>query len=134
MMTEERMAAYLNDLHISSDDHSSSSDSLWSMSGEDDSVSSYTVNMSQWDLERKLRNAQKITICDEVLGLNKTVVLFGLAAGAMVIAAVFATMPSAGRLEAHERATHHACHMEEVSLDEGYGVSRVAERRVCDAL
>ena len=66
--------------------------------------------------------------------LNKTIVLFGLAALALVMAAVFATVPPAGRLEAHERTVHTACHTEEVPLDEGYGVSRVAERRVCDDL
>lgn len=27
--------------------------------------------MSQWDLERKLRTAQKITVCNEVLDLDK---------------------------------------------------------------
>ncbi len=64
--------------------------------------------------------------------LNKTVVLFGLAALAMIMAAVFATMPPAGRLEARERTARVACHTEEVPLDQGYGVSRVAERRVCD--
>ena len=69
-----------------------------------------------------------------MMSLKKTVVLFGCVAGALIIAAVFATMPPAGRLEAHERVSHAACHTEEVSLDEGYGVSRVAERRVCDEL
>ena len=66
------------------------------------------------------------------MSLNKTIVLFGLAALALVLAAVFATVPPAGRLEARERTAHTACHTEEVPLDQGYGVSRVAERRVCD--
>ncbi len=73
-------------------------------------------------------------MAENTLSLNKTFVLFGLAACAMIVAAVFATMPSAGRLEAHERTTHRSCHTEQVALDEGYGVSRVAERRVCDEL
>ncbi len=64
--------------------------------------------------------------------LNKTVVLFGLAAVALVLAAVFATMPPAGRLEARERTARVACHTEEVPLDQGYGVSRVVARRICD--
>ena len=68
------------------------------------------------------------------MSLNKTIVLFGLAALALVMAAVFATVPPAGRLEARERTARTACHTEEVPLDEGYGVSRVAERRVCDDL
>ena len=68
------------------------------------------------------------------LSLNKTLVLFSLAAGALIVAAVVATMPSSGRLEAHERTSQRPCHMEQVSLDEGYGVSRVVERRVCDDL
>lgn len=66
------------------------------------------------------------------LSLNKTFVLFGLAACALVAAAIFATMPTAGRLEAHERIARAPCHTEQVSLDQGYGVSRLAERRVCD--
>ena len=67
------------------------------------------------------------------MSLNKTIALFGLAALALVLAAVFATVPPAGRLEARERTAHTACPTEEVPLDAGYGVSRVAERRVCDA-
>ena len=68
------------------------------------------------------------------MSLNKTVVLFGLAACAMIVAAIVATMPSAGRLEAHERSAYRSCHTEQVALDEGYGVSRMAERRVCNEL
>ena len=56
------------------------------------------------------------------------------APAALVLAAVFATVPPAGRLEARERTAHTACHTEEVPLDQGYGVSRVAERRGCDDL
>lgn len=68
------------------------------------------------------------------LSLNKTVVLFALVAFAITMAAVFATMPSASRLEARERAPQGTCHTEEVSLDQGYGVSRVVEKRICDDL
>ena len=66
------------------------------------------------------------------MSLNKTFVLFGLAALALVVAALFATVPPAGPLQAHERANRHPCHTEQVPLDEGYGVTRFAERRVCD--
>lgn len=71
-------------------------------------------------------------MAENSLSLNKTVVLFGLAALAIIVAAMFATMPPAGRLEARERAARAPCHTEQVSLDQGYGVSRVVERRVCD--
>ena len=66
------------------------------------------------------------------MSLNKTFVLFGFAAAAIVLAAFFATVPPAGTLEAHERTMRHPCHTEQVALDEGYGVSRFAERRICD--
>lgn len=39
------------------------------MSGE--SMDNYMVNMSEWDFERKLRTAQKITISKEILDLDK---------------------------------------------------------------
>ena len=71
-------------------------------------------------------------MAENTLRLNKTMVLFGLAALALIIAAVFATMPPAGQLQARERAARGLCHTEQVSLDQGYGVSRVVERRVCD--
>lgn len=71
-------------------------------------------------------------MAENTLSLNKTLVLFCLVVGALIMTAVFATMPSSGRLEAHERAPHSPCHTEQVSLDQGYGVSRVVERRVCD--
>ncbi len=50
----------------------------------------------------------------------------------MIIVALFATMPSAGQLEARERSARVPCHTEQVALDQGYGVSRMVERRVCD--
>ena len=73
-------------------------------------------------------------MAENALSLNKTVVLFGLVACAMIVTAIVVTMPSAGRLEAHERSTYRSCHTEQVPLDEGYGISRMAERRVCDEL
>ena len=66
------------------------------------------------------------------LSLNKTFVLFGLVACLIIAVGVIATMPTSGRLEAHERLARMPCHTEQVSLDQGYGVSRLAERRVCD--
>ena len=68
-------------------------------------------------------------------GFNKTLVLFCLAVVAIIAAAVVATMPSAGTLEAHEgHVTRPPCHTEQVPLDEGYGVSRFVTQRVCDDL
>ena len=66
------------------------------------------------------------------MSLNKTFVLFGLVALAIIMAALFATVPPAGPLAARERTAQHPCRTEQVSLDEGYGVTRIAERRVCD--
>lgn len=66
------------------------------------------------------------------MSLNKTVVLFCLAALALAVVAVFVTMPPAGQLMARERTARAICHTEDVPLDRGYGVSRVVERRVCD--
>jgi hypothetical protein len=72
------------------------------------------------------------TVAENTLSLNKTLILFALVVGALIMTAIFATMPQAGRLEARERAPQSPCHTEQVSLDQGYGVSRVVERRVCD--
>ena len=66
------------------------------------------------------------------LSFNKTFVLFGFAALALIVAGFLATMPTSGQLQAHERMARGLCHTEQVSLDQGYGVSRVVERRVCD--
>lgn len=66
------------------------------------------------------------------LSLNKTFVIFGLAACLLIVTAIVATMPSSGRVEARERAYHGPCRTEEIALDEGYGVSRTVQRRVCD--
>ncbi len=71
-------------------------------------------------------------VSENTLSLNKTFVLFGAAALGMIAFAVIATMPTAGRLMARERTPHSPCHTEQVPLDQGYGVSRFVERRVCD--
>ena len=76
---------------------------------------------------------QGAALAENALSLNKTFLLFGFAACAIIVAAVIATMPSSGRLEAHERTAHRRCTTEQVALDEGYGVSRIAERQICDA-
>ena len=72
------------------------------------------------------------SLAENTLTLNKTLILFCLVVGGLIMTAIFATMPQAGRLEARERAPNPPCHTEQVSLDQGYGVSRVVERRVCD--
>ena len=69
---------------------------------------------------------------ENTLSLNKTFVLFGIAVLGMIAFALVFTMPTAGRLMARERAKLSPCHTEQVSLDQGYGVSRFVERRVCD--
>lgn len=66
MLTEDSMAAHLSNLHISG-----GSSSGGSLTHPRESMDNYTVNMSQWDLERKLRTAQKITVCNEILELDK---------------------------------------------------------------
>ena len=71
-------------------------------------------------------------LVENTLSINKTLILFGLVVGALILTAVFATMPQAGRLEARERTTMPPCHTEQVSLDQGYGVTRIVERRVCE--
>ena len=73
-------------------------------------------------------------MAENSLSLNKTFLLFGFVACGIIVAAVFATMPPSGRLEAHERVVHRRCHTEQIPLDQGYGVSRLAERQVCGDL
>lgn len=72
------------------------------------------------------------TLAENTLTLNKTIVLFGLVLSVLILTAVFATKPQAGRLEARERTVQAVCRTEQVALDQGYGVSRVVERRICD--
>jgi len=67
-------------------------------------------------------------------GLSKTLFLFAIAAAALIVAITAATMPSSATVEAHGGAGKAACRTEQVALDEGYGVSRIAERQVCENL
>jgi hypothetical protein len=68
-------------------------------------------------------------------GLSKTMVLFAIAAAALIVAVTAVTMPSSATVEAHGgTGKAAACRTEQVALDEGYGVSRIAERRVCEDL
>lgn len=67
-------------------------------------------------------------------GLSKMLILFVIAAGALFVLAAIATMPSSATVEARETTKTPVCHTEQVALDEGYGVSRMVERRVCDDL
>lgn len=69
MITEDSMAAHLSNLHISGMDHNDVGSVPGTWRGE--SLKNYTVNMTQWDLERKLRTAQKITVCNEILELDR---------------------------------------------------------------
>lgn len=71
-------------------------------------------------------------VSENTLSLNKTFVLFGIAVLGMIAFAVVATMPTAGRLMASVRSARTPCHTEQVQLDQGYGVSRFVERRICD--
>lgn len=64
------MAEHLSNLRISGEG-SGMEDSCPGPGHHGESLSNYTVNMSQWDLEKKLRTAQKITVCNEILELDK---------------------------------------------------------------
>lgn len=61
------MAAHLDNLHISSDFTSHQS-----MDSDIAESTSYKVNFSNKELDERLRNAQRITVCEEVRKLNKT--------------------------------------------------------------
>lgn len=84
LITEEKMAEHLQGLHISPNFTSHctgtledcSSDSL-SMESESSSSSTdcpYTITSTQ-DLEQKLRNAQRITICEQIRKLQNEPVI-----------------------------------------------------------
>lgn len=82
LITEERMAAHLNSLHISSNytSHDTGSCSLaealdeMSASSSNCSPPSY-ASIASTDLEQKLRNAQRITICEEIRKLSTDPIL-----------------------------------------------------------
>lgn len=63
MITEDSMAEHLSNLHITGSSRTGGC--------PETELSNYSVNMTQWDLERKLRTAQKITVCNEILELDK---------------------------------------------------------------
>ena len=58
------MAAFLNGLHISND-YQSHSINLTASSFDDDMETAF-VNLSPQELEERLKNAQKIVLCDDV--------------------------------------------------------------------
>lgn len=89
LITEEKMAEHLQGLHISPDftshstptleDYSNDSVSTSDSIMESDSSSSstdcpFTITSTQ-DLEQKLRNAQRITICEEIRKLQNEPVI-----------------------------------------------------------
>ncbi|KAL7035348.1 hypothetical protein ACKWTF_008333 [Chironomus riparius] len=63
-ISESKMAAFLNGLHIS-DDYQSHSINL-AESLFDDNMETAFVNLSPQELEERLKNAQKIVLCDDV--------------------------------------------------------------------
>lgn len=75
------MAEHLNSLHISSDYTSHQKTSEFdTMSMESDqqwteSSKEYNINMSQQDLEQKLKNAQRITVCEQIRQLSTEPIL-----------------------------------------------------------
>ncbi|XP_070500922.1 uncharacterized protein Mst85C [Chironomus tepperi] len=64
-ISESKMAAFLNGLHISSD-YQSHSINLTENSFNDDEMETAFVNLSPQELEERLKNAQKIVLCDDV--------------------------------------------------------------------
>ncbi|CAG9804759.1 unnamed protein product [Chironomus riparius] len=63
-ISESKMAAFLNGLHIS-DDYQSHSINLAESLFDDDMETAF-VNLSPQELEERLKNAQKIVLCDDV--------------------------------------------------------------------
>lgn len=84
MITEEKMAEHLQGLHISPDftshstptleDYSSDSVSMESDSSSSSTDCPFTIPSTQ-DLEQKLRNAQRITICEQIRKLQNEPVI-----------------------------------------------------------
>lgn len=71
LITDDKMAEHLNTLHISSDYTSHSRvEASTSTSMDAEPSTSYSVNLSPKDLERKLKNAQRITLCEQIRKLN----------------------------------------------------------------
>lgn len=63
-ISENKMAEFLNGLHISSD-YQAHSINLKENSFDDDMETAF-VNLSPQELEERLKNAQKIVLCDDV--------------------------------------------------------------------
>jgi hypothetical protein len=66
----------------------------------------------------------------------RIVSIFGLFVGCAILAIAMAGTPQSLTVDAREKdasALPQNCRIEEVLLDEGYGVSRKEERRVCAA-
>ncbi len=66
--------------------------------------------------------------------MARTVSILGLFVGGAIVAIAMAGTPRSGDVEARENGTTarmENCRVEEVPLDEGYGVSRKEQRRIC---
>jgi hypothetical protein len=59
------MALYLNGMHLS-DSFQAHNININDSTFEEEMEMSYNVNLSPQELERRLRNAQRITVCDDV--------------------------------------------------------------------
>jgi hypothetical protein len=72
----------------------------------------------------------------ESLTMARLVSVLGLCVGCAILAIAMAGTPHSSEIEGHDTDTSiraENCRMEEVMLDEGYGVSRKELRRVCTA-
>jgi hypothetical protein len=70
------------------------------------------------------------------LTMARFVSILGLFVGCAILAIAIAGTPRSDNVEAHENGTSAStdnCRVEEVMLDEGYGVSRKEQRRICAA-
>jgi hypothetical protein len=66
----------------------------------------------------------------------RIVSIFGLFVGCAVLAIAMAGTPRTFKVDTPEKDASvrpEICRMEEVQLDEGYGISRKEERRICSA-
>lgn len=69
-ITEDKMAQHLSGLHLS-DDYQSHSINLTDTS-DISSDMEYNVNLTPKELQQRLKNAQRITVCEQVRKLNQT--------------------------------------------------------------
>lgn len=73
LITEEKMIDYMNGLHISKEFTSHATSSLGGGGSNIEAfnvASSALITMTQLELEKKLKNAQSITICEEIKSLG----------------------------------------------------------------